>query len=189
MSDEQKQTSSPSSPDSRSGSGSPDVLDGGSVRALTAALEGSNKKHDAHIVAIASLTKAVMENTAATSNNGKAIDGNSKSIDKLGEYITDFTGQAPDVIMAGKLTIDAASRSNEELAKTAKRMEDASKSIIVQRTVGKVTVAPDWSHRALDTLWPYAEHSAQRMIVLSAASFGAGGSVIWAIKTFVAWVL
>jgi hypothetical protein len=182
VSDETKhQTSSPSRPDSSSGSGSQDALDGGSVRALTAALEGSNKRHDAHIAAIANLSKAVMENTAVLSVNNT-------SIDKLGEYVTDFTGQAPDVIMGAKLTIDAASRSNEELVKTAKRMEDASKSIVTQREVVEITIAPRWTHRALDKLWPYAEHSAERMIFLALSSMGAGAGLLAAAHAIFTWV-
>jgi hypothetical protein len=184
VSDEKRQTSSPSSPDSRSGSGSQDVLDGGSVRALTAALEGSNKKHDAHIVAIASLAKAVMENTAAISSNGELID-------KLGEYITDFTGQAPDVIMGAKLTIDAASRSNEELAKATKRLEDTTarqQTMMAVRETIEITIAPKWTHRALDKLWPYAEHSAERMIFLALSSMGAGAGLLAAAHAFITWV-
>lgn len=141
------------------------------MRALTQALEGSNKRHDATIKAIASLSKAVMEQTTAVS--------------KLGEYVTDFTGQAPDVITGAKLAIDAASRTNDALVRSTERLEQTGTQLTLSR---EVVIAPRWTHRALDTLWPYAEHSAQRIVVLTLTSFGAGAAVLSAVKALMQWV-
>jgi hypothetical protein len=158
------------------------------VLALTAALDGVGKRQDTANTNIANLTAAQMKLVSAVLKQTEAINKNTDETRELRLAMAGYTGTAENVIVAGKLTVDAAARTNEALERTRERLEHTGEFLTMRETV-EVTIAPHWSHRALDRLWPYAEHSAQRIAVLALTSMGAGAAVLSAVKAFITWVL